>query len=251
MIFYFLFCSMLLSCFYHCRAFFSLVFSSFRVLEKPSDLVSLVSFSPPLFRVQFDWCVSIHSHTPLLFRSSGFGCRQPQFVCRFCLQKSRKLSLFQPTLNVITDARFIHALFFLPVKRKTGASNKLILSLFLRTEEKDAPSLFSKLFLSLFFGIFYNTTQFSFPFLFNILSTQKLSPFPLQLVLKYCRWKLFKTSLLTFQTINLVFSYNKEKKKHPCPDPFCCFFSLDDLPKFPTLIVKNPHMDLDNPAVAF
>jgi len=64
---------------------------------------------------------------------------------------------------VITDAWFIHALFFLPVKRKTGASNKEIL-LFLRTEEKDAPSLFSKLFLSLFFGIFYNTTQFRFLF---------------------------------------------------------------------------------------
>lgn len=143
--------------------FFSFVFCSFRVLEKSSDLVSLVSFSPPLFRVQFDWCVSIHSHTPLLFRSSSFGCRQPQLVCRFCLEKSRKLSLFERTLNVITDAWFIHALFFLPVKRKTGASNKEIL-LFLRTEEKDAPSLFSKLFLSLFFGIFYNTTQFRFLF---------------------------------------------------------------------------------------
>lgn len=102
--------------------------------------------------------------------------------------------------------------------------------------------------LSFFFSFFvYSMIPFfRFTFVFNILRTQKLSPFPLQLGLKYCRWKLFKTSLLTFQIINIVFSYKKNEKNISSLDPFCCFFSLDDLTKFLTLIIKNSHMDLDN-----
>lgn len=189
---------MLLSCFYLCYAslflFFFLfwLFVLFAFSKKASDLVSLLSFSPLWFRVQLlDWCVSVHSHTPFSFFNLLVLDVDTTPVCVqiFPREKSHKLSLFERTLNVITP-QFVCIFFFfgssahfffLSVKRKTGACKRR----FLRAEEEDAPSLFSNLFLPFSFGIFYEPNfRFHF-FFFNILSTQKLSPFPLQLGLKY------------------------------------------------------------------